>query len=182
MIAKNINLIYTYEGDMQLHLTVDRNQQLINKVAELKKTVEKGKMLDFEVKPYRKKRSLDANAMCWIMADKIAQVIESTKENVYREIIKRVGIFEIVPIRNDAVDRWISSWNTKGIGWISEVLSDSKLEGYTNTINYYGSSVYDTKEMSILLNELVEQAKELGIETMTDREKELLIAQWKGEC
>ena len=67
------------------------------------------------------------------------------------------------------------------MGWQSEILEKSKLEGYTNTINYFGSSTYDTKQMSVLLEEIVTQAKELGIETMTDREKEKLIASWKGD-
>ena len=57
-------------------------------------------------------------------------------------------------------------------------MGESKLEGYTNTINYFGSSVYNTKEMSLLLEELVYQAKELGIDTMTDTEKRELLDMW----
>lgn len=74
------------------------------------------------------------------------------------------------------------NWESKGIGWQSIVIGgESKLEGYTNTINYFGSSVYDTKEMSLLLEELVYQAKELGIDTMTDTEKRELLKMWENE-
>ena len=59
-------------------------------------------------------------------------------------------------------------------------MRDSKLEGYTNTINYFGSSVYNTKEMSLLLEEIVTQAKELGIDTMTENEKKALLESWEG--
>ena len=60
-------------------------------------------------------------------------------------------------------------------------MGDSKLKGYTNTINYFGSSTYNTKEMSILLEEIVHQAKELGIDTMTDTEKKQLIEMWENK-
>ena len=72
------------------------------------------------------------------------------------------------------------NWNSKGLGWQSEIYPGGLLEDYTRTINYYGSSTYDSKEMSLLLEEIVHQAKELGIDTITDREKEELISKWKG--
>ena len=58
----------------------------------------------------------------------------------------------------------MEAWNSKGLGWQSEILEDSKLEGYKKTINYYYlACVYDAREMSLLLEEIVGQAKELGI-------------------
>ena len=69
----------------------------------------------------------------------------------------------------------------KGLGWQSEIMRDSKLDGYITTINYYGSSVYDTREMSLLLDEIVTQAKELGINTMTPNEVKQLKEQWEGD-
>ena len=135
-------------------------------------------MLNVEIKKHTKKRSLDANAYCFIICQKIAEVIKNTKEYVYRQAIKQVGDFEIVPIKNEVVEKWIRNWESKGLGWQSEILEKSKLEGYTNTINYFGSSTYDTKQMSILLEEIVTQATELGIETITPREKEELLRKW----
>lgn len=76
------------------------------------------------------------------------------------------------------MERWIEAWESKGLGWQSEVLRDSRLDGYTNIINYYGSSVYTTKEMSLLLDEIVTQAKELKICTMTPGEIQQLKEQW----
>ena len=182
MKATDIDILYTTDiNTMQVVLTTNRNPEYQQKIFKLKELTEEHKLLSVDIKQYRKRRSLDANAYCWILSQKIAEKIGNTKEYVYKKAIREVGQFEIVPIRNDAVERWIKNWESKGLGWQSIVIGESKLKGYTNTINYYGSSVYDSKEMSLLLEEIVYQAKELGIETMTDEEKESLINKWEVE-
>lgn len=181
MKAKAINILPAKEiSKLEFTLTVDRNFQNIQKLNDLAQIITKGKELKVDIKQYRKRRSLDANSYAWILADKIAKVIGNTKEFVYQEAIKAVGEFEIVPIRKDAVDRWILAWNSKGVGWQSEVLEESKLKGYVNTINYFGSSIYDSKAFSLLLGEIIFQAKELGIETMTPDEQAELMTTYKA--
>ncbi len=181
MKVSHIKIQYPEDtSKMEIVLLTSKSNQTIQKIADLKEVTSKGKLLDVEIKQHRKKRSLDANGYCWILADEIAKKIGNTKEFVYREAIKQVGDFEILPIKNEVVDKWIRNWESKGLGWQSEVLDKSKLEGYTNTINYFGSSTYDTKQMSVLLEEIVFQAKELGIETITPREKEELIKKWEA--
>lgn len=179
MRAESIKIQYPEDtSKMEVVLTTARSIQTIQEVAKLKEIVEGGKQLSVEIKQYRKKRSLDANSYCFVLCQKIAEAIGSTKEYVYKQAIRQVGQFELVPIRDDAVERWMEAWNSKGLGWQSEILEDSKLEGYKKTINYYGSSVYDVREMSLLLEEIVGQAKELGIDTMTETEKKSLLAAW----
>ncbi len=179
MKAESIKIQYPEDvSQMEVVLTTARSVQTIQEVAKLKEIVENGKLLNVEIKQYRKKRSLDANSYCFVLCQKIAEVIGNTKEYVYKQAIKQVGQFELVPIRDDAVERWMQAWESKGLGWQSEILEDSKLDGYKKTINYYGSSVYDTKEMSLLLEEIVGQAKELGIDTMTEIEKQALLSTW----
>ena len=135
----------------------------------------------YEIKEYKKRRTLDANAYCWVLCKKIADVLRVTKEEVYRKAISEVGKFEILPIKNEAVKTFISAWSSKGIGWVCESLNKSKLDGYTNVIAYYGSSIYDTKEMSILIDNIVQEAKQLGVETMTPDELEELKSLWGVE-
>ena len=126
-----------------------------------------------------KKRSLDANAYAWVLLGKIAKKVGIPKEDVYRNYIKDVGDnYEIVPIKKEAEERWVKNWQKKGIGWVCEVLGDSKLEGYVNVINYYGSSTYDTNQMSALINLIVQDCKEQGIETMTPAELQRLMEEW----
>ncbi len=167
--------------EIEIRIKVADNPQNIKKLSDALEIIDKGKLLNVEIKKHTKKRSLDANSYCWIISDKIAKAIGNTKEYVYKQAVKQVGDFEIVPIKNEVVEKWIRNWESKGLGWQSEILEKSKLEGYTNTINYFGSSTYDTKQMSVLLEEIVFQATELGIETITPREKEELIRKWEAK-
>ena len=175
--VNNIRKVYTENNETELIITTKEN---IN-IDDLKLIITNKKELSVEIKAYRKKRSLDSNAYCWILCQKIAEVIHSTKELVYKKVIKDVGQFELMPIKNEAVERWQKVWESKGMGWFSEVLEDSKLEGYKKIVSYYGSSCYDVREMCILINEIVAQCKELEIETMSPRELEQLNIKWGGK-
>ena len=137
------------------------------------------KVYEADLKEHRKKRSLDANAYAWVLMGKLANKVGLPKEEVYREFVKDVGgNYEILPIRNDAVDKWITNWQTKGIGWVCDILGESKLDGYTNVVTYYGSSTYDSLQMSKLINLIVDECKQQGIETMTSAELALLMDGW----
>ena len=138
-----------------------------------------GKVYEADLKEHRKKRSLDANSYAWVLLGKLANKVGLPKEEVYREFVKDVGDnYEILPIRNDAVDKWIANWQSKGIGWVCDILGESKLDGYTNVITYYGSSTYDSLQMSKLINLIVDECKQQGIETMTPAELALLMDGW----
>ena len=179
--SQSIKLQFDENETPQLVITLlSRKQQALQEVGALKEVLAKGKILDIEIKQHRKKKSIDANSYCWVLCQKIAEVIGSTKELVYKHMIRTVGQFAIVPIREDAVETWITRWNGRGLGWHSEVMDDSKLEGYKKVISYYGSSVYLQNEMSVLINEIVNQCKELDIETATPSELKSLCEAWKG--
>ena len=175
--ANNIRLQYTENRECEIVITSKENIH----IEDLKEIVSKGKELSCEIKQFKVRRSMDSNAYCWVLCQKIAEVLHTTKELVYKKVIKDVGQFELMPIKNEAVERWQKVWNSKGMGWFSEVLEDSKLVGYKKIISYYGSSCYDNREMSILINELVTQCKELNIETMAPAEIERMNNIWGGK-
>jgi hypothetical protein len=178
-LCTDIRLQFNEQHQPELVLALSLSpQQAQEGVQELKEVLAKGKMLEATIDKQKRKRSLDMNSYAWVLCQKIAEVIGSTKELVYQGFIKDVGQFEIIPIKNEAVDRWIRNWQSNGLGWISEAIGNSKIEGYTNVISYYGSSTYDSREMSILLNEIVRECKELGIETRPDEEIKSLIESW----
>ena len=138
-----------------------------------------GKVYEADLKEHRKKRSLDANSYAWVLMGKLANKVGLPKEDVYREFVKDVGDnYEILPIRNDAVDTWISAWQGRGIGWVCDILGKSKLDGYTNVICYYGSSTYDSSQMSKLINLIVDECKQQGIDVMTPAELAMLMDGW----
>lgn len=154
--------------------TYDKN--VINDCNNLK---DKDK-LNIKIKPYRKNRSIDANSYCWVLCKKIADVIKTTKEDVYKMAIKDVGVFECIAIRKEATDRFIENWGSKGIGWFCEK-SGLTINNQDKLFAYYGSSVYNTKEMSILIDYLIDEAKQLDIETMSPNELKSLKESWKNE-
>lgn len=136
--------------------------------------------LSVEAKKWRQNRSLDANAYLWVLIYKLAEKLNLAKTEVYKKAISEVGVCEVLPIRNCAVDRFIEEWSKRGLGWMCET-TKSKIDGYTNVHAYYGSSAYDTKEMSRLVDNIVQECKIQGIETMTDSELLSLKEAWKNE-
>jgi hypothetical protein len=153
----------------------------VNEQNDFKAMVDEMKGLDklsIEVKPFRQRRSLDANAYCWVLLDKLAAKTGEPKEMVYRQYIQNIGgNSEIVCVKNEAVDRLCYGWRRNGIGWQTETM-DSKLDGCTNVILYYGSSVYDSSQMGRLLDLIIQDCKAVGIPTETPSEIARLKAMW----
>jgi hypothetical protein len=134
-----------------------------------------------EVKKYRKKRSLNANSYAWVLMDKIAAELGVNRNEVYRNTIREIGgVSHIVCIINEAVDTFCSDWESKGLGWQTETM-DSKIDGCTNIVAYKGSSRYNTKQMSQLIDSVVQDAQALGIETATPDELARMKNLWEAK-
>lgn len=134
--------------------------------------------VDVKVTKHRVKRSLDANAYAWVLVDKIAQKRRMSKAEVYRNAIREIGgVSEIVCIQNRAVKTMKDVWTRNGIGWQVEEM-ESKIEGCTNLILYKGSSVYDSRQMSALIDSLVQDARSIGIETRPQWEIDSLLKEY----
>lgn len=99
--------------------------------------------ISVEIKKFRKKRSLDANAYAWVLIDKLAPVLRMSKEEIYRETIRNIGgVSETVCVKNEAVNRLCFGWARNGLGWFTETFP-SKLDGCTNVILYYAAKQAD---------------------------------------
>lgn len=106
------------------------------------------RIYQLELREYRQKRSLDANAYAWTLIGKLAAETRIPKEEVYREAIRNIGgNCEVIPIRSKAVKKFMEAWSKNGIGWQCEDMGDSKFPGYRNLYVYYGSSVYDPADV-----------------------------------
>lgn len=133
---------------------------------------------EWEIVKARKKRSLDANAYAWALIHKIAEAVRITPDEVYRRELKEIGgASEIVCVEERAVDRLRALWESKGLGWQTEAFP-SKLAGCVNVRLCYGSSAFDTRQMSEFIDRLVMECKSLDIETLTERELSLLKEGW----
>lgn len=132
------------------------------------------------IKPWRNKRSLDSNSYAWALIDELAAAMGITKSEVYRAAIRDIGgVSETVCVQKKAVDTLCHAWESNGLGWQTERLS-SKLPGCVNVVLYYGSSVYDSRQMSALIDKIVQDCHAVGIETRTPEEIASMMEQWEG--
>ncbi|MCD8087259.1 MAG: hypothetical protein LUE22_01550 [Oscillospiraceae bacterium] len=127
----------------------------------------------------RKKRSLDANAYCWSLCQQIGAELGISKDEVYRSALSDGNAFTQIFMMDDALADFEQKWCSNGLGWFVKLSSRSN--GGTWVHAYYGSHVFDTREMSALIDRLIEDARALGIDTLTEREKSLLLEDWGCE-
>lgn len=159
---------FLVNGKVEISFTTDKS------ILKQFNDVKDDKELTVQVKEYRQKRTLSQNAYMWVLLNEIGKAVNRSKEDIYKELVKDYGVFEILPLKNEAVKRFNHNWSKNGLGWFTETIGQSKLKGYTNLIAYYGSSTYDTQEMNRLLDAVVNECQELGIQTMTMAEILLL--------
>ena len=153
----------------------------VAQMSRIFESLEADKSYTLTLKEHKRKRSLNANSYCWVLIDKLACRLHESKEDIYRSYIKQIGgNNEIVCVKNKAVKRLRDGWANNGIGYCTDVMP-SKIEGCTNVILYFGSSTYDTAQMSRLLDLIIEDCRALGIETENPRELESLINSWEAK-
>ena len=113
----------------------------------------------------------------WVLISKLEEKLNISKDIIYKDAIRNIGVYEVIPVKNETVERFIEAWTKNGLGWVCET-TKSKLEGYTNILAYYGSSTYNTAEMSRLIDFVVQECKQLNIETMTPEQLNILKEEW----
>lgn len=160
---------------LKISLLVDTKE--LDTIFRLKKQ----RKLNVEIKKWYKQRSLDANAYCWVLCDMIAKEISKdgeivTKESIYKNAINDIGVFEPMIIKQKAYDNFKRVWENQGLGFL--VKEVCRKDNCVKIHCYYGSSTYDTKEMSLLIKLLVQEAKELNLETKPQEEINSLLEQW----
>lgn len=165
----------------EITFTTDEKIKAIAELASYIDSLESGKEYVLTIKENRKKRSLDANAYCWVLLDKLASQLHESKEAIYKSYIKEIGgNSEIVCIKTEAAEKLCGAWERNGLGWQTDTMP-SKLKNCTNVVLYYGSSVYDTEQMSRLIDLIVQDCQTLGIETKDPAELERLVEEWGVE-
>lgn len=128
--------------------------------------------LSIEVKQYREKRSLNANNYAWAIITQIADVMRASKEEIYLEMLRRYGQSELISVvAHIPIHEYIKYCEEAG---------ESSLNGklFKHYKVYKGSSEFDTREMSIFIDGIVSEAKELGIQTETPDQIAEMKARW----
>lgn len=129
----------------------------------------------FKIEEYKEKRSLNANNYAWKLITEIGNILRKSKEEVYLQMLKDYGQSEIVSV--------LSSINPQGYFKYYEEAGRTLLNGkeFVHYKIYKGTSEYDTKEMSIFIDGVVQEAEQLGIETKTPLQLEELKRMWNND-
>ena len=158
----------------QFNITFSINEpSAVNEVENLQKC----EKLNIKAVKHRQKRSLDANAYSWCLMQKLAESVHSDKWSVYLEMLKKYSrAFTHIIVKKEAVKEMTETFRT------CVDLGEITVNGQTGhqLQVYFGSSSFDTKEMSVFIEGIVSECKELGIETLTPMELERMKAEWKA--
>ena len=137
--------------------------------------LDKDTIYDIKIKKYRRKRSKNANAYAWELITKIADELRLSKEEVYLNMLKNYGQSELVSVlANIDVTGYFKYYEIAG----KSLLSNKEFLHYKI---FKGSSEYDTREMSILIDGIIHEAEQLGIATISDKELEKMKGSWHCE-
>ena len=118
----------------------------------------------YEVREYKQKRSLTANAYFWVLVNEIANVTRQSKDEIHLQMLKEYGQNEVFSIRSDIdVSRYLKYYEEIGKGKVNG-------KEFTHYRVFKGSSEMDSREMAILIDGVVQEAEQLGIPTLTPNE------------
>lgn len=163
-IVEGIGLLLPFPRDVSLEIKKDVNYMV-------------------EIKEPKKRRSLTANAYCWVLCQKLAEELSKngqyySRNDVYKQAIEDCQAFQYVAVQTEHTDDFKRKWESKGIGWIArDVGSCKNFDGRTFQV-FHGSSSYNTQEMARLIDRLVDECKQLGIETKPQAEIDSLLKEW----
>lgn len=128
----------------------------------------------FDLSEHKQKRSLNANALLWHCLGEIANTLNTDKWEVYLQMLKRYGKYTYICVKPNVVDSVKKQWRE------CEVLGDIEINGQKaiQMLCYFGSSTYDSKEFSSLLNGVISEMEEMGLATPESEELERIMEQW----
>lgn len=167
--SKLLNIVRNFNGEYQIIFTAPRNV-----LEELCKLKDFDLLLD--VSKYREKRSLNANAYCWKLISEIADKTKTDKWSVYKQLLVRYSnSFEYLIVKPQAIK------SLEKVFRVIKTLGEGQIKGKKaiQIQGYYGSSTFNTKEMSVFIDGVVAEAKELGINTQNESEIKELVKLWE---
>lgn len=135
----------------------------------------KDKDLRCELKVWRNRRSKDANAMLWACLQDIAAALGSDKWTVYLQMLKRYGKFTYVLMPEKAVEQFKAGWRE------CEEVGEVDVNGRKSIqlLCYFGSSTYDTKQFSTLLNGVISEMREMGLQIPERADVRRALEEWE---
>ncbi len=155
-------------GKVQITFTVDHYE-----AEEVDRLMDKDLRLKAVI--WREKRSLDANGLLWHCIGEIAKELRTDKWDIYLTMLRRYGVYTYIVVKPNMVSKTKETWRE------CEELGEIDINGEKGIqlLCYFGSHTYDSKEFSILLDGVISEMKEMGLETPMDSEMRRVIEQWE---
>ncbi len=176
---------HSLEGQIIAKFAFEDDRQTVASLKELE-----GLKATIQAEKWQDRKSNQANAYLWVLCDKIAKAIGSTKDIVYEMCLKDAGVFEDKEVPRDTVKDYADfnkyriiepqyvfdahCQKVEGLSVVDDVIEMVGLRCWR------GSHTYNKQEMSHLINEVVYQAKELNIETATPDELAHMVSIWEA--
>lgn len=126
----------------------------------------------YELKKFRRKRSRDANNYYWALLTEIANVLRTSKEELHIHMLKEYGqITEVCVPSGFPMKGFIKYYEQDGVFYSGE-------QEFTSYKVFKPSSEMNSKEMSILIDGVISEAKALDIETLPPDEITRMLEAW----
>ena len=139
----------------------------------------KDKRLRIKITEYKQKRSLDANALLWHCLGKMGKAFTPPRDKweMYLEELRKYGKYSYVLMDQKAVDSFKQMWRE------TEIVGEVDVNGRkaVQLLCYYGSSTYNTKEFSVLLDGVIEDMKDLGLQPPIPRDIRSALEEWEKQ-
>ena len=155
-------------------LTLELNER--DKATKMYDLLNQVETLDIDIDKHREKRSLDANAYCWVLIGKIADAVGASKDEIYLAMLKKYGQTFVCKIPNRYVDQFKRSEKY----WEEHESLDAEEKAQYFRV-WVGSSRYNVEEMNIFINGIVDEAKELDIDVRTPDQIAEMMSLWENE-
>lgn len=171
LTGKADNLITAFMSPAKLTLVINEKQRAQALYDELREA----EKLSIKISKYRKKRSINANNYAWALINEIANVLRADKDEIYIKMLSRYGQVEKISV--------VAEVNLKGFVKYFDEIGEGVVKGkrFKHYKVYKGSSEFDTREMSVFIDGVVDEAKRLGIQTETPEELAKMKSLW-GEA
>ena len=153
-------------------ITLEMNEGNIQEIDKLT-----GVEISAEIKRFRNKRSKDANAMLWACIGEISKALGADKWDIYKGALKDYGKFTYICVKPEAVEAVKEQWRE------TDVIGEININGTpaVQLLCYFGSHLYDTKEFSRLLDGVISEMKDAGLDTPTSEEMQRALDMWEAE-
>ncbi len=156
ILASDNNILLTFRIDAEQSASA---RKLYNKCREYQNSKKKAALL-LKIEEWHNPRTLSQNAAMWLMLEQMAEKLKTSKDELYIDMLDQYGKFTHIIVKPEAVEAVKKEWRT--VRDLGEVTVNGK-----NGVQlqcYFGSSGYNTVEMSRLFEGVLHEARELEID------------------